>query len=157
MRPWAQVAAGALRPLLDHAAATNSDRPILTAIEVEPASERAGPQAEPLVAAQPAETCPRRLLGDTAYGDQETRENLERYAVEMVAPVPTSGVVEGRLHKHDFRIDLEAGNVACTATHRHRPSGIARNERSHRSENPTPARERSTASGKVVSISSAVS
>jgi hypothetical protein len=98
-----------------HAAATNAEQPLLTAIEVTPASDRDGPQAEPLVASQPAQTRPARLLGDTAYGDQETRQDLEEHAVEVLAPVPTSGVREGRLHKHDFLIDLEAGTVTCPA------------------------------------------
>jgi transposase len=98
-----------------HAAATNGDRPIVIAIEVTPASDQDGPQAEPLVASQPAQTRPARLLGDTAYGDQESREDMEGHGVEVLAPVPTSGVREGRLHKHDFLIDLEAGSVTCPA------------------------------------------
>jgi transposase len=98
-----------------HAAATNSEHPLLAAIEVEPACERDGPQAEPLVACQAAATRPRRLLGDTAYGDQETREELEAHAVEVLAPVPTSYARAKRLHKHAFTIDLDAGTVTCPA------------------------------------------
>jgi transposase len=98
-----------------HAAATNAAQPILTAITVTPASDQDGRQAEPLVVAQPVATRPRRLLGDTAYGDQATREDLEAQRVELLAPVPTSGVREGRLHKRDFAINLERETVTCPA------------------------------------------
>src|SRR5919106_6602285 len=48
-----------------HAAATNTEAPLLTAIEVTPASEQDGPRAKLLVDSQPPQRKPKRLLGDT--------------------------------------------------------------------------------------------
>jgi transposase len=55
-----------------HAAATNSARPVITAVEVEPASHQDGAQAKALVDRQPRGRRPGRLLGDMAYGNQES-------------------------------------------------------------------------------------
>jgi hypothetical protein len=48
------------------AAATNTETPLITAVDVAPASEQDGPQAALLVDAQPPARRPARLLGDTA-------------------------------------------------------------------------------------------
>lgn len=96
-----------------HAAATNTDAPLITAVEVTPACEQDGPQAKALMDRQPAQQRPRRVLGDTAYGDTRTREDMERHGVEVLAPVPGSHVSEGRIAKRDFAIDLEAATVTC--------------------------------------------
>jgi hypothetical protein len=37
--------------------------------------------------------------------------------VQVLAPVPDGAVVEGRVGKRDFRIDLAAGTVTCPAGH----------------------------------------
>jgi transposase len=99
-----------------HAAATNTEQPLICAVEVEPASDRDGPQAKALVDRQPAERRPTRLLGDTAYGDTLTREDMEEREVELLAPVPTpnAGKVFG---KERFTVDLEGGTVRCPAGH----------------------------------------
>jgi hypothetical protein len=69
-----------------HAAATTSDRPLLTAIDVSPGCDYDGQLAPGLIDSQPER--PQRLLGDAAYGDSETREQLEEREVEVLAPVP---------------------------------------------------------------------
>ncbi len=48
------------------AAATNTSEPLITAVDVAPASEQDGPQAKHLIDAQPARRRPGRLLGDSA-------------------------------------------------------------------------------------------
>jgi Transposase DDE domain/Transposase domain (DUF772) len=113
------------------ATATNTAEPLITAVDVAPASEQDGPQAKGLVDAQVEHRRPRRLLGDTAYGTGPVRAELAERAVEMLAPVPTgSGTGTGRLTKREFDIDLGAGTVTCptgqSARIRTEPSGRRR-------------------------------
>jgi transposase len=113
-----------------HAAATNTAEPLITAVEIAPASEQDGPQAKALIDQQTEERRPERLLGDTAYGTGPVRAELAERDVEVLAPVPEGAVKEGRLGKRDFKIDLEAGTVTCPAGHsapiRTEPSGARR-------------------------------
>jgi transposase len=113
-----------------HAAATNTAEPLITAVEVAPASEQDGPRAKALIDQQTEERRPERLLGDTAYGTGPVRAELAERDVEVLAPVPEGAVKEGRLGKRDFKIDLEAGTVTCPAGHsapiRTEPSGARR-------------------------------
>jgi hypothetical protein len=97
------------------AAATNTEEPLITAVEVAPASEQDGPQARPLVEQQPAERRPGRVVGDTAYGTGPVRAELAELDVEVLAPVPETHTTEGRVRKRDFDVDLDAGTVTCPA------------------------------------------
>jgi hypothetical protein len=112
------------------ATATNTQTPLITAVDVAPASEQDGPQAKGLVDAQPAGRRPGRLLGDTAYGTGPVRAELAAREVDVLAPVPQAPGKPGRLVKRDFHIDLQAGTVACPADHaatiRTEPSGRRR-------------------------------
>jgi len=96
------------------AAATNTAVPLITSISLAPACEQDGPQAGALLDSQPEGRRPRRILGDTAYGNQEVREQMEERAVEVLAPVPTSKAHPG-FAKEQFEVDLEAGTVTCPA------------------------------------------
>lgn len=100
-----------------HAAVTNSEVPLITAVEVTAASDQDGPQAPGLVDQQPEHRRPQRLLGDTAYGTGPVRSELAERNIDVLAPVPEAPVVEGRLGKRDFQIDPEAGTVTCPAGH----------------------------------------
>jgi hypothetical protein len=97
------------------ATATNTDAPLITAVEVAPASEQDGPQAKHLVDPQPAGRRPQRLLGDTAYGTGPVRAELAERNVDVLAPVPEAPGKPGRLANRDFHIDLQAGTVTCPA------------------------------------------
>jgi hypothetical protein len=112
------------------AAATNTAEPLITAVAIAPASEQDGPQAKHLVDGQPEARRPQRVLGDTAYGTGPVRAELAERDVDALAPVPGGAVKEGRLAKHDFAIDLDAGTVTCPAGHvaaiRTEPSGARR-------------------------------
>jgi hypothetical protein len=112
------------------ATATNSEAPLITAVDVAPASEQDGPQAKHLVGAQPEARRPRRLLGDTAYGIGPVRAELAEREVDVLAPVPQAPAKDGRIAKRDFHIDLAAGTVTCpagkTAEIRTEPSGARR-------------------------------
>jgi transposase len=99
------------------AAATNTAKPLITAVDVVPAGETDGPQAKHLIDAQPKQRRPERVLGDTAYGNGPVRAELAERDVEVLAPVPEGKLVEGRLGKRDFEIDLDAGTATCPAGH----------------------------------------
>jgi transposase len=96
------------------AAATNAEVPLITAVSVAPASEQDGPQAAGLVDAQPAERRPKRILGDTAYGNGKVRAEMAGREVEVLAPVPAPAPT-GRFAKDEFAVDLEAETVTCPA------------------------------------------
>jgi transposase len=99
-----------------HASASVDEQPLLTAIEVSPGCDSDGKHAPALVDQQPQPLRPKRLLGDTAYGDSETREQLEEREVEVLAPVPEPPApASGRFGKRDFRLDLDNGTVTCPA------------------------------------------
>jgi transposase len=97
------------------AAVTNTREPLITAVQVAPASEQDGPQAKHLIDSQPLSRRPRRVLGDTAYGTGPTRAELAARGVEVLAPLAPGTVKPGRLGKADFQIDLAAGTVTCPA------------------------------------------
>jgi hypothetical protein len=112
------------------AAATNTPEPLITAVEVAPASDQDGPQAGPLIDAQPEARRPKRVLGDAAYGTGPVRADMACRDVEVLAPVPEPPVKDGRLAKRDFHIDLDAGTATCPAGNvaqvRTEPSGQRR-------------------------------
>ncbi|MQA75448.1 MAG: transposase, partial [Solirubrobacterales bacterium] len=108
-----------------HAAATNAPQPLITAVEVESASEHDGPQAKRLVDSQPQARRPKRILGDTAYGNQDVRDQMAEREIEVLAPVASSKV-HPVFGKEEFEIDLDAGTVTC-------PQGkVARISKPHR-------------------------
>jgi len=131
------------------AAATNTSEPLITAIEIAPASEQDGPQAKHLIDAQPQERRPGRMLGDTAYGTGPVRAELAERGVEVLAPVPEPPAREGRLAKRDFQIDPDAGTVTCpagqTAPIRTEPSGQRRATFAKATCDHCPLRERCVA------------
>jgi transposase len=97
------------------AAVTNGRVPLITAVDVAPASVQDGPQAKHLIDAQPPGRRPPRILGDTAYGTGPVRAELAERGVEVLAPLAPGMVKPGRLGKQDFQIDLDAGTVTCPA------------------------------------------
>jgi transposase len=99
------------------ASATNTVEPLITAVDVAAADQTDGPQATALVDVQPEHRRPRRLLGDTAYGNGPVRAELAERQVEVLAPVPEGKIVDDRVAKRDFGIDLDAGTVSCPGAH----------------------------------------
>ena len=57
------------------------------------------------------------VLGDTAYGDLETRAELEGLGAEVVAKAPP-GTRKGMFDRTDFRVDARRGEVRCPAGER---------------------------------------
>jgi hypothetical protein len=85
----------------------------LTAISVAAANEHDGHHAGALVDQQPERRRPRRLIGDTAYGNVEAREVLEQRSVSVLAPVHSTSPKDGTIPKEAFAIDLETDTVTC--------------------------------------------
>jgi hypothetical protein len=100
-----------------HVAVTNSEEPLITAVDVGDASAHDGAHAKELIDQQPEPLRPERILGDTAYGDQQTREDMEQRGVGVLAHVPEGEQREERVGKREFHIDLGAGTVTCPQGH----------------------------------------
>lgn len=99
------------------AAVSNTSEPLIMAVHVAPGGESDGPQAKHLIDSQPADRCPDRILGDTAYGNGVVRSELAERDVDVLAPVPEGAIVEDRVAKREFMIDPAAGMVTCPAGH----------------------------------------
>jgi hypothetical protein len=60
---------------------------------------------------------PEKLLGDTAYGGADIRQDMLDKEIELIAKVPPA-VNKGKLFtKDEFIIDLQAGLITCPANH----------------------------------------
>jgi transposase len=94
-------------------AAADAVAPILTAVSLSPGNEHDGHHAGELIDQQPEDMRPQRVIGDTAYGNVEAREELEQRSVEVLAPVHSSSPKEGTTPKDEFQIDLETDTVTC--------------------------------------------
>ena len=94
-------------------AAAGSAAPILTAISLSAGNEHDGQQAGALVDQQPEQRRPQRVLGDTAYGNVEVREQLEQRSISVLAPLHSTSPNDGTIAKEEFAIDLAAETVTC--------------------------------------------
>ena len=112
MRHGRQTAARPFTGYKIHAAA-GADAPILTSICVSAANEHDGHHAGALVDQQPKERRPKRVIGDTAYGNVEAREELEARSISVLAPVHSTSPRDGTIAKEEFEIDLETDTVTC--------------------------------------------
>jgi transposase len=95
-----------------HAAAA-AEAPLLTAISLSPANEHDGHLAGALVDQQPRQRRPKRVIGDTAYGNVEVREGLEARSISVLAPVHATSPKDRLIPKEAFAIDLESNTVTC--------------------------------------------
>jgi transposase len=94
---------------------TDHDTELVLGVATTPANLPDGPEAAPLVqAALEAGVAVAEMLGDTAYGDGDTRVAVEQMGAKVTAktllPSPT-----GRFAKTDFVIDPEAPAATCPA------------------------------------------
>ncbi len=96
---------------------TDHDTELILGVAVTAANQADGPQAAPLVVEAKATGVPvSEVLGDTAYGDGDTRVAVEDVGAKVVAktaPVPAVGL----FLKTDFRIDPEGPSATCPAGH----------------------------------------
>ena len=96
---------------------TDHDTELVLAVSATPANTPDGPQAAPLVqTALDAGVAVAEMLGDTAYGDGDTRVAVEQVGAKVTAktrlPTPT-----GKFLKTDFVIDADAPSATCPAGH----------------------------------------
>jgi transposase len=94
-------------------AAADAEAPLLTSITLSPGNEHDGHHAGTLVDQQPEQRRPTRVIGDTAYGNIEAREELEQRSISVLAPVHSTSPKDGAIPKDEFRIDLETDTVTC--------------------------------------------
>ena len=109
-------------------AATNTDEPLICAVDVAPAGEHDGARATALIDDQLPRRRPPRMLGDTAYGVGSVREQMTARDIEVLAPVQEQPRRGDQLDKRDFIIDLTGATVTCPAGHT-APIGIDRSGR----------------------------
>jgi hypothetical protein len=87
---------------------------VVTAISISPGNEHDGHHAGTLIEQQPEPRRPKRLIGDTAYGNVEVREALEQRAIGVLAPLHTTvSAADETFHNDEFAIDLDTGAVTC--------------------------------------------
>jgi hypothetical protein len=88
------------------------------AIAISAANEHDGHHAAGLVEQQPEKRRPRRLIGETAYGNIEVREQLEHRQIGVLAPLHTTvSADDDTMHKDEFTIDLDRDLVTCPQGH----------------------------------------
>ena len=56
-----------------------------------------------------------RVLGDTAYGNSETRKKLAAMGIEVLAKAPPANSKGGTYRRTDFEIDEKLGVATCPA------------------------------------------
>jgi hypothetical protein len=96
-----------------HAAAA-ADAPVVTAITISPGNEHDGHHAAALVDQQSERRRPQRVIGDTAYGNVEVREQLEQRQLAVLARLhSTASDADDAIAKDEFHIDLDSDTVTC--------------------------------------------
>jgi len=96
---------------------TDHDSELILGVSVTPANDPDGPEAAPLVRAARAAGVPvTEMLGDTAYGDGDTRVAVEAAGAKVTAKTQPPATT-GRFVKTDFAIDPDVPSATCPAGH----------------------------------------
>nr|MDP9334855.1 transposase [Actinomycetota bacterium] len=96
---------------------TDHDNELILGVATTAANVADGPQAAPLVeGARRAGVSVREVLGDTAYGDGDTRTAVETVGAKVTAKTQPPAST-GRFIKTDFVIDPDALTATCPAGH----------------------------------------
>jgi transposase len=94
---------------------TDHDSEFVLAVRATPANVPDGPEAAALVsAAKAAGVAVREMLGDTAYGDGDTRVAVEAAGVRVIAKTQPPAST-GKFLKTDFEIDPDTPSARCPA------------------------------------------
>lgn len=108
---------------------TDHDTELILGVAVTPANDPDGPQAAPLVArAMNAGVPVSEVLGDTAYGDGDTRVAVEKAGAKVTAKTQPPAMT-GRFAKTDFAIDPETPSATCPAGHTTTTTGLNRDHK----------------------------
>jgi len=111
---------------------TDHDTELVLGVGVTPANDPDGPEAAPLVEGAREDGVPvREVLGDTAYGDGDTREAVEAAGAKVTAKTQPSSPT-GRFTKNDFAIDPTAPSATCPSGHTTTTTGIGRDHKGRR-------------------------
>jgi hypothetical protein len=100
---------------------TDHDSELVLGVAVTAANDPDGPEAAGLVAqAKAAGVAVSEVLGDTAYGDGDTRVAVEQAGAKVTAKTQPPAAT-GRFTKNDFAVDPDGPSATCpagqTATH----------------------------------------
>lgn len=105
---------------------TDHDNELILAVATTGANQPDGPQAAGLVAAAKAAGVPvTEVLGDTAYGDGDTREAVEAVGAKVTAKTQPA-TATGRFPKTDFVVDPDTPSATCPAGHTTTDAGSSR-------------------------------
>lgn len=111
---------------------SDHDSELVLGVAVTPANQPDGPQAAPLVAEARAAGVPvTEVLGDTAYGDGDTREAVEEAGAKVTAKTQPPATT-GRFIKTDFVIDSDAPSATCPAGHTTTTTGFGQDGKGRR-------------------------
>ena len=96
---------------------TDHDNELILSVATTAANVPDGPEAADLIRAAKAFGVPVvEVLGDTAYGDGDTRVAVEGVGVKVIAKTPPA-VSNGRFPKTDFVVDPDGTSATCPAGH----------------------------------------
>jgi transposase len=96
---------------------TDHDTELVLAVGVTGANAPDGPEAAPMVATAQAAGVPvREMLGDTAYGDGDTRVAVEEIGVKVTAKTQPPASTD-KFVKTDFVVDPDTPSATCPAGH----------------------------------------
>lgn len=108
---------------------TDHDNELILGVATTAANQPDGPQAAGLVAAARAAGVPvTEVLGDTAYGDGDTREAVEAIGAKVTAKTQPA-TATGRFPKTDFVVDPDTPSATCPAGHTTTDTGASRDHK----------------------------
>jgi transposase len=108
---------------------TDHDTELVLGVAVTPANDPDGPEAAPLIAsAKAVGVTVAEVLGDTAYGDGDTRVAVESIGAKVTAKSQPPATT-GKFLKTDFVIDPDAPSARCPAGHTTTITGLARDHK----------------------------
>lgn len=111
---------------------TDHDSELVLGVSVTGANVPDGPQSAPLVTgARRAGVPVREVLGDTAYGDGDTRVAVEEAGAKVTAKTQPPATT-GRFPKTEFVIDPDGPSATCPAGHTTTRSGWSHDHRGRR-------------------------
>jgi transposase len=111
---------------------TDHDTELVLGVATTPANTPDGPEAAPLVAtAHEAGVPVTEMLGDTAYGDGDTRLAVEAVGAKVIAKTQPPAAT-GKFLKTHFVIDADALSATCPAGHTTTTTGWSRDGKGRR-------------------------
>lgn len=111
---------------------TDHDNELILAVAATAANNPDGPQAAGLVAsARDAGVPVTEVLGDTAYGDGDTRSAVQAAGAKVTAKTQPPATT-GKFVKTDFTIDPETLSATCPAGHTSTTAGWGRDNKNRR-------------------------